>query len=340
VLGRERVEGQHVGLGVLEQRGDLRQPPLELSDGVTQSAAGLIGVRGGEDLADDRAERVVLIAADMTAQVAQEVHGAALPRRPEDLGQRGLQARVGVGDGELDADQPARDERPEELAPERLGLRLADIEADDLPPARLMHGVRDHDRLARDAAPVADLLDLGVDEQIRVTPLQRPLSKRRDLLVQQAGDPADLAPADAQPEALDELIDPPRRNAADIGLLHHADQSLLAALARLQEAREVAALTDLRICNSISPARVSHRLARYPLRCVARSSVRSPRCAPISSDTSASISSRATALTDSRITSPCSSRSTLRTTSSIVILSAPAIAGASFHRLHGTSRRS
>jgi hypothetical protein len=63
------------------------------------------------------------------------------------------------------------------------------------------------------------------------------------------------------------------------------------------------------------------------LRCVARSSLRSPRAAPINSETSASISSWATARTDSRITSPCSSRSTRRTTSSIVILSAPAIAG-------------
>jgi hypothetical protein len=36
---------------------------------------------------------------------------------------------------------------------------------------------------------------------------------------------------------------------------------------------------------------------------------------------------RATARTDSRITSPCSSRSTCLTTSSIVILSRPAIAG-------------
>src|SRR3954453_1362906 len=76
------------------------------------------------------------------------------------------------------------------------------------------------------------------------------------------------------------------------------------------------------ICNSISPARVSQRLGRYPLRCVARSSGRrSPSSAPISSETSASMSSRATVFTDSRITSACSSRSTFLTTSSIVILS-------------------
>ena len=83
MLGRERVEGEHVGLGVLEQRGDLRQPPLELVDGVAQPPARLVAVGGGEDRADDRAQRVVLVAADVAAQVAEEVHGAALPRRAE-----------------------------------------------------------------------------------------------------------------------------------------------------------------------------------------------------------------------------------------------------------------
>ena len=96
VLGREGVERQHVGLGLVEQRGDLRQPPLELGDGVAQAPAGLVAVRGGEDLADDRAERVVLVAADVAAQVSEEVHGAALPRRPEDLRQRRLESRMGI----------------------------------------------------------------------------------------------------------------------------------------------------------------------------------------------------------------------------------------------------
>jgi hypothetical protein len=89
-----------------------------------------------------------------------------------------------------------------------------------------MDGVRDHDRLARDAPAVADLLDLGVDEQIRVAPLQRPLTERLDLLVEQPGDPADLRARDAKPERLHELIDPPRRHATDVGLLHDGDQRL------------------------------------------------------------------------------------------------------------------
>jgi hypothetical protein len=59
---------------VLEPRSDLRQPALELRDGVAQAPAHLVAVRDGEDLADDRAQRVVLIAAHVAAQVAEEVH--------------------------------------------------------------------------------------------------------------------------------------------------------------------------------------------------------------------------------------------------------------------------
>ena len=94
-----------------------------------------------------------------------------------------------VADGQLHADQAARDELAQELAPERLGLGLADVQADDLPPPRLVHGMGDHDALARDAAAVADLLDLRVDEQIRVAALQRPLPERLHLLVEQTRDP-------------------------------------------------------------------------------------------------------------------------------------------------------
>lgn len=63
-------------------------------------------------------------------------------------------------------------------------------------------------------------------------------SLKRDLLVEQRGDSADLALGDPQPEALDELINPPGRNAAHIGLLDDRHQRLLRALAGLQERRK------------------------------------------------------------------------------------------------------
>jgi hypothetical protein len=148
VLSGECVEGEHVGLGLFEQRGDLRQPGLELGDGVAKSRAGFVAVAGGEDLANDGAQRVVLVLAGMAAKVAEEVHGAALPRRAEHLRQRCLQAGVPVADGQLHPNQAARNEAAQELAPERLGLRGADVEADDFAPPSLVNGMRDHDALA------------------------------------------------------------------------------------------------------------------------------------------------------------------------------------------------
>jgi hypothetical protein len=230
VFGRERVERQDVVFGVLQQPRELRQPDLQLHDGVTEATARFSAVGGREELADQSAEGVVLVLAAVASQVSEEVHGAALPRRPEDPRDRRLQPGMGVADDQLHADEAAGDEAAEELRPERFGLGLADVQADDLSASGLVHGVGDHDALARDAAAVADLLDLRVDEHVGVAALQRPLPERLDLPVEQAGDPADLAAADPQPETLDELINTPRRHTADVRLLHHRHERLLERL--------------------------------------------------------------------------------------------------------------
>ena len=193
MLGREGVEGEHVLFGLLEHRGDLRQAPFELGDRVAQTLAGLCAIVGGEDRAHDRPERVMLVLADVPAEIPEAVHGAPLPGRAQNLRQRRLQPRVRVADGQLHAGEATRHKAAQELPPERLGLGLADIQTDDLAASRLVHGVRDHDALARHAAAVADLLDLGVDEQIRVAALHLPLPERLHLLVEQPGDPTYLA---------------------------------------------------------------------------------------------------------------------------------------------------
>ncbi len=64
----------------------------------------------------------------------EEVDRAALPGRAEDLGQGGLEAGMSVTDGQLHPGQAPGDQRAQKLAPEGLGLGLADIDADDLPP--------------------------------------------------------------------------------------------------------------------------------------------------------------------------------------------------------------
>jgi hypothetical protein len=122
--------------------------------------------------------------------------------------------------------------------------------------------VRDDDALALHAARVSDLLDLGVDEQIRVAALERALPERLDLRVEQRRDPRHLRARDPQPERLHELVDAAGGDAAHVGLLDDRDERLLGAPARLQEAREVAAPPELGVCSSISPARVFHRLGR------------------------------------------------------------------------------
>jgi hypothetical protein len=135
----------------------------------------------------------VLVFAGVPEAVAEEVHGAALPGAPEDLGDRRLQAGMGVGDGELNADQAALDQSSEKGGPERLGLGLADIDREDLAPPRLVNTVRDDERLIDYPPASADLLDLGVQKQVRVAALQRARPERVDMLIQRGADAADLA---------------------------------------------------------------------------------------------------------------------------------------------------
>jgi hypothetical protein len=162
VRAREGVEGEDVRFGVFEHRGDLGQAPVEMRDGFREPVARLGERVRVEDRPDQRGQQAVLVPAGMPEAIAEKVHRAALPSAAEDLRDRRLQAGVGVTDRELDADQAASSEPAEKLRPEGFGLRLADIDREDLPPASLMHAVRDHQRFVDDAATVADLLDLGV----------------------------------------------------------------------------------------------------------------------------------------------------------------------------------
>ena len=165
---------------------------------------------------------------------------------PEDLPDRRAQALVAVGDAEPDTGQAAGSERPQELAPERFGLGLADVEADHFAPAGLVDGVGDHQALLAHPAAFADLLDLAVEPHVGVAALQRPFAERLDLLVQAAAQPRDLVLAHVHAHLLDQPVDLAGGDAVDVGLLDDRDQRLLRAPARLQKAREIRALTQLR----------------------------------------------------------------------------------------------
>jgi hypothetical protein len=149
---------------------------------------------------------------------------------------------VGVGDHQLHPGQAAADQAAQELPPERLGLGCAHIQADDLPLPAGVHPVGDHQGMVLHPAAGADLLNLGVQPQVRVGALQGPLPERRHLLVQAAAQPRDgVLGHPSQPKRLHQPVHLAGRHPVHMGLLHHRHQRLLTAATRLQERGEVAA---------------------------------------------------------------------------------------------------
>src|SRR5512134_593470 len=80
-------------------------------------------------------EHGVLALRHVGERIAGPVHPAALPGGAEDADDRRLQPLMGVGDHQLDAGKAASLEALQEVRPEHLGLRRADVQTDDLAPA-------------------------------------------------------------------------------------------------------------------------------------------------------------------------------------------------------------
>src|SRR5690606_23045083 len=103
-------------------------------------------------------------------------------------------------------------------------------------------------RRRRDDPSALALLEVGgVDPQIGPLALDGPREEGVHPLVDLGNQSADLAlryPAGAH--GLDQIVDRTGRDAVDVSLLDHRRQGLLRRAARLQEAREVAALPELR----------------------------------------------------------------------------------------------
>ena len=184
----------------------------------------------------------------MGERVAHEVHAAALPGRAEHLGDRRLDALVRVGDDELHApagragracagsavqkvsasegpmSMPSTSRRPSLLTP------TATITATETTRPLLLH------------------LHVGrVDPQVGPVALDRAVEEGLHALVDLLAEPAHLALRDAaHAERLDQVVDGAGRDPLDVGLLDHGGERLLGQPARLQEAREVGALAQLR----------------------------------------------------------------------------------------------
>jgi hypothetical protein len=127
----------------------------------------------------------------------------------------------------------------------------------------MVHAVGDHQRSVLDPPAGPHLLDLGVQPQVRIGAVQGPLPERGDLLVQPTAQPRHLVLADSgQPEGLHQPVDLAGRHPVDVGLLDDRDQRLLAAPARLQQAREVRPGAQPGMASSIEPTRVSQARSR------------------------------------------------------------------------------
>jgi hypothetical protein len=154
---------------------------------------------------------------------------------------------MGVAGDEAHAGQAAGDERTQEPGPDRAGLARADLAAQDLPLAPLVDSDPDQDRHLQDPATLADLLDLGVEPDVRVAVLVEPaLPERADRPVELAAQPAHLAladPVDAQ--GPDQGIDLAGGHPEHVRLGDDGVQRALRAPTWLEQpVREVAAPAD------------------------------------------------------------------------------------------------
>ena len=122
MLGGEGHIGEHVGLGLVHQRGELGHLRPDLVGDEAPLPAGRLGVVLGEGGGDEGGDDTPALAAGMGQDIAHEVDAAALPGGAEHLGDRGLDAFVSVGDDQLDASEAAPGELAQEGGPERLGL--------------------------------------------------------------------------------------------------------------------------------------------------------------------------------------------------------------------------
>ena len=130
----EGEEGEPSSSAASSMAATFCQPALERLDGLAEELARCSGPSAAK-IGRMSAATMGLLAAGVAEAVPEEVDGAALPGTAEDLGDRGLEPRVGVGDRKLHSHEPSGHERAQELAPESLGLRFPDVEADHLAPA-------------------------------------------------------------------------------------------------------------------------------------------------------------------------------------------------------------
>ena len=116
---------------------------------------------------------------------------AALQHPSDGVGE----ALVGIADHQLDASEAALFQRANEVAPERLSLAVADLEAEQLPAAIGVDAHGDDDGSGADlhGTPEPAVQVGGIEVEVGVTAgLQRPVQERLHLQVDVSADAAHL----------------------------------------------------------------------------------------------------------------------------------------------------
>jgi hypothetical protein len=132
-------------LGIVHDRGQLRDFRPDLIGDRTQLGAGRFGGRLGEGGGDESGHDAPPALAGMGGDIPLKMHPTALPGRARNLGHRRLDALMRVRDDQLHARCPAAVRRrtargaqaatgqlAEEFGPDRLGLASADFHARNL----------------------------------------------------------------------------------------------------------------------------------------------------------------------------------------------------------------
>lgn len=171
----ERGVGEHVSLHRLQPLGNGGRVGGELVDHGTKLRPGGVALGLGEHGPDQRRDHRPLTVRGGGEQIPHRMHAAALPpgsleATPDRFDEPGMR----IGDHQTHAGKAAIDQAGQELAPERLVLRVANVDAEYLAVPVSTQPGGDHDGFGDDVAVLADV-DVGgvephVHERLMVEP--------------------------------------------------------------------------------------------------------------------------------------------------------------------------
>jgi hypothetical protein len=127
MLDGEGQVGEHILDTLVDEALELRPPAMELVAEVVEAGPRGRLVRLLEGLAQPGGDHRLLGARHVGERVPGPMHAASLPRRAEHASDRGLEPFVGIRDDEPHAGEPALDQVTQEVGPEDLRLRRADV---------------------------------------------------------------------------------------------------------------------------------------------------------------------------------------------------------------------